>query len=112
MVPGTICQVNGVDGVGVIFRFMKYSVILLFILMVSAICYAEDITISANVDKQEVTLDEQVSLTITISGNASNIPQPYIPDWNGFTAYSSGRSQNISIINGQVANSISFTYIY
>jgi len=90
---------------------MKYSVILLFILIVSTICYAEDITIAADVDKQEVALDDQITLTITVSGNVSNIPQPSIPDLKGFTSYSSGRSQNLSIINGQVSSSISFNYI-
>jgi len=90
---------------------MRYFVSFLLVLSVAAVCYAEDITISADADKQEVTLDEQVALTITVSGNASNIPQPDMPDLKGFTAYSSGRSQNISIVNGQIANSVSFTYI-
>ena len=90
---------------------MKYFVPFLLILSVAAVCCAEDITISADADRQEVTLNDQVTLTITVSGNASNIPQPNIPDPKGFTAYSSGRSQNLSIINGQVSSSVTFTYI-
>jgi len=90
---------------------MRYFVSFLLVLSVVAVCYAEDMTISANVDRREVTLDEQTTLTITVSGNASNIPQPYIPGLNGFTAYSSGRSQSISIINGQISSSVTFTYI-
>jgi len=90
---------------------MRYIGIFLLVLSMAAICYAEDISISGNVDKQELTLDDQVTLTITVTGNVSNIPQPAIPDLKGFTAYSSGRSQNISIINGQVSSSVSFTYI-
>jgi len=90
---------------------MKYFIPFLLIFSVSAVCLAEDITISADADKQEVTLDDQVTLTITLSGNASNIPKPNIPDLKGFTAYSSGRSQNLSIINGQVSSSITYTYI-
>ena len=78
---------------------------------ITAICHAEDITISVDADRQEVTLDEQVTLTITVSGNASNIPNPDIPELKGFTSYSSGRSQNLSIVNGQVSSSVSFTYI-
>jgi hypothetical protein len=73
--------------------------------------YADDISISADVDRQEIAMDEQVTLTITVSGSVSNIPQPSIPSLDGFTAYSSGRSQNISIINGQVNSSVTFTYI-
>ncbi|MBU0758854.1 MAG: BatD family protein [Candidatus Omnitrophica bacterium] len=73
--------------------------------------YADDVSISASVDRQEISLDDQLTLTITVNGNISNMPQPKIPVMNGFTAYSSGRSQNISIINGKVASTISFNYI-
>ena len=91
---------------------MRYLVIfLLFFSFAAGVSYADDITISADVDKQEVSLDDQVTLTITVSGNASNIPQPDMPELKGFTAYSSGRSQNLSIINGQVSSSVSFTFI-
>jgi len=90
---------------------MKYIIIFLLFCSVAAVSYAEDMTISADVDRKEITLDEQTTLTITVSGKVSNIPQPYIPGLNGFTAYSSGRSQNVSIINGQISSSVTFTYI-
>jgi hypothetical protein len=90
---------------------MKYFVTLIIFFCFITVSYADDISISADVDKQELTLDDQVALTITVTGNVSNIPQPTIPGLKGFTAYSSGRSQNISIINGQVSSSVSFTYI-
>ncbi len=87
--------------------------VILFILSlcVAANCYADDISITADVDRYQISLDEQVTLTITVSGNISNIPQPTIPSLDGFTAYSSGRSQNISIINSQVSSAVIFTYI-
>nr|MBU1328851.1 BatD family protein [Candidatus Omnitrophota bacterium] len=90
---------------------MRYFFSFLLFLSIATVCYAEDLSISADVDKQEVALDEQVTLTITVSGNVSNIPQPSIPDLKGFTSYSSGRSQNLSIINGRVSSSVSFNYI-
>ena len=89
----------------------KTLVILLLFLFTAWICYAQDISISANVDKQEITLDDQITLNIVVSGSVSNIPQPTIPSLDGFTAYSSGRSQNISIINNQITSSVSFNYI-
>lgn len=89
---------------------MKLTIFLLTLIIVTT-AYAEDISISADVDRREIALDEQLTLTITVSGNISNIPQPTIPDLKGFTAYSSGRSQNISIINGQVSSAVTFTYI-
>ena len=90
---------------------MRYLIAVCIFLCFVTVCHADDITISADVDKQEVTLDGQVTLTITVSGSASNIPQPDIPELKGFIAYSSGRSQNLSIINGRVSSSVSFTYI-
>ena len=90
---------------------MKKFLFIILYLSVVSICYAQDISISANVDKQEIALDDQITLSIVVSGNVSNIPQPTIPSLDGFTAYSSGRSQNISIINGQITSSVSFTYI-
>lgn len=77
----------------------------------AGVLYGQDISIEAGVDRQEISLDEQITLTIVVSGNVSNIPQPTVPNMDGFTAYSSGRSQNISIINGQFTSSVTFTYI-
>ncbi|MFH1854639.1 MAG: BatD family protein [Candidatus Omnitrophota bacterium] len=92
---------------------LKVNLFIAFLLFLSiaAYSYADDISISADVDRQEIALDEQLTLTITVNGNISNIPQPKIPVMNGFIAYSSGRSQNISIINGQVTSSVAFNYI-
>ncbi|MFC1620858.1 BatD family protein [Candidatus Omnitrophota bacterium] len=91
-------------------KIKKFLFIILYLSVVS-VCYAQDISISANVDKQEITLDDQIILNIVVSGSISNIPQPTIPSLDGFTAYSSGRSQNVSIINGQITSSVSFNYM-
>jgi len=90
---------------------MKKVLFFILFLLIAGISYADDISISANVDSREISLDSQVTLVITVSGSVSNIPQPNIPSLDGFTAYSSGRSQNISIINSQVSSSVAFTYI-
>ncbi|MFA4991000.1 MAG: BatD family protein [Candidatus Omnitrophota bacterium] len=90
---------------------MKKFIFIILLFFISSVSYAEDIFITAEADKNEIFLDEQVALVITVTGNVSNIPQPSIPDLKGFTSYSSGRSQNISIINGQVSSSVSFTYM-
>ena len=80
-------------------------------LFMSGACFADDISISASVDSREISLDGQITLTITVNGDVANIPQPTIPEMTGFGSYSSGRSQNISIINGKVTSSVSFNYI-
>lgn len=70
-----------------------------------------EINISASVDKNVVSLNDQITLQVVISGNIINISQPNLPQLNDFQVYSAGRSQNISIINGEVNSSVTFTYI-
>lgn len=89
----------------------KILTLIIFALVITNISYAQDISISADVDREELSLDDQLTLTITVKGSISNIPQPNIPKLEGFTSYSSGRSQSISVINGQVTSSVSFNYI-
>ncbi|MFC1501187.1 BatD family protein [Elusimicrobiota bacterium] len=61
-------------------------------------------------DDDSVSINEQLTLQVSINGDVSNIPNPQIPPLNDFGIYSSGRSQNISIINGKVSSSINFNY--
>jgi hypothetical protein len=85
-----------------------------FCLFIILLLYSQifaDISISASVDKNVVSLGEQITLQVVVSGDTTNIPQPKIPQIQDFQIYSSGRSQSISIINGQVNSSITFTYI-
>lgn len=72
---------------------------------------ADDISISASVDKNVVSINDQIVLEIDVSGTSSNLPNPDIPQLTDFNMYSSGRSQNVSIINGQVSSSIVFKYV-
>lgn len=68
-------------------------------------------TVAASVDRHEVDMDGSVRLTVTVSGDTANVPEPEIPRLDAFNVYSSGRSQNISFINGRVSSSVVFTYI-
>jgi hypothetical protein len=70
---------------------------------------AADDIIQASVNKNRVPLNETAVLTVTLTG--SNLSEPSLPDMKGLVAYPAGQSQNISIINGQMATSSSFSYI-
>ena len=83
---------------------------LLLSLLFSCAGWAQEITVSASVDKNTVPLNNQVTLQIAVAGNISDVSEPQLPSMPNFTVYSSGRSQNISIINGQVSSSVLFTY--
>jgi len=93
------------------YRKMKIKIYLYTILLLLTTKVFADISISASVDKNVVSLGEQVTLQVVVSGDTTNIPQPKIPQIQDFQIYSSGRSQSISIINGQVSSSVTFTYI-
>ena len=69
-----------------------------------------DAAISASVDRNSVPLNESVRLNVTLSGSAS-MPNPEAPDLSAFSAYSAGRSQSISIVNGRMSSSVIYTYI-
>jgi hypothetical protein len=68
-------------------------------------------TISASVDRQDVGLGDPVTLKISIGGKGGSIQDPTLPPLNDFEIYSSGRSQNISIVNGAFTSSLDVTYI-
>lgn len=72
---------------------------------------AQTTTIDAAVNQTSVALDDQVVLSVTVSGDRTDIPDPQLPSLPNFTVYSSGRSQNISIVNGRVSGSIVYTYV-
>lgn len=69
------------------------------------------VSVSAEVDKTEVALNDQIVLGVTVAGPESSLPEPEIPSLPNFSIYSSGRNQSISFVNGRVSSSIVFTYI-
>jgi len=69
------------------------------------------LSISAEVNKTQVALDDQVVLAVTISGGQASLPDPQPPPLPNFSVYSSGRSQNISFVNGRVSSSVTHTFV-
>ncbi len=73
--------------------------------------FSQDVSFSALVDRTEVGLDDQITLTISVSGQVKSIPQPELPSMDGFTVHSAGRSQNFTYAGGKIASSVTFNYI-
>ena len=71
---------------------------------------AAEVSVEAAVEKKEITMDDQLPLTITITGSA-DVSDPQLPILPSFEIYSSGRAQNVSIINGTTSSSTQFTYL-
>jgi len=92
--------------------FRKYSHIVLTACLIvsSAIsAQAEDISISAAVDKTELTLEDSVTLAVTIRG-VKNPPPIQLPPLPGFNVLTMGSSSSIQIINGVMASSVRHSY--
>jgi hypothetical protein len=84
---------------------------LFWLLLLNQPSLSQDISFNASVDKTEVGLDDQITLTVSVSGNVKSIPQPQLPSLESFTVYSAGRSQNFVYSGGKISSSVTFNYI-
>lgn len=89
--------------------FMVYGLWFMAI-FASNLVHAQDIDFRASVDKNRITLDDQVELTLTVSGS-QDVGAPQLPQMDGFQIISTGSSSQFSFINGKMSVSKSFTYI-
>ncbi|MDO8804204.1 MAG: BatD family protein [Elusimicrobiota bacterium] len=69
------------------------------------------LNVAAGTDRDSVEINGNLYLTVTVSGDSASVPEPKLPNMQSFNIYSSGRSQSISIINGKITTTVSFTYI-
>ena len=69
------------------------------------------LNVTAETDRDTVQIDGNLYLTVTVSGDSANVPEPKLPNMQNFNVYSSGRSQSISIVNGKITTIVSFTFI-
>lgn len=66
--------------------------------------------ITARVDRTTITTDEQVTLTVTVSGDLINIPRPDLSRLADFRVISTSTSTQVSIINGELTSQGIFAY--
>ncbi|MCB0198270.1 MAG: BatD family protein, partial [Anaerolineae bacterium] len=79
-----------------------------FLLLVTAGQAQEVVT--AQVDRAVLSTDETLTLSVTVNANATNLPNPTLPDMNGFNIIGTGSSSQISIINGSMSANMVYTY--
>ena len=73
--------------------------------------YAQNVSISASFDRNSAAVGEQITMQVSVSGDANDIPEPKLPGIPDFNVYSSGRSQSVSIVNGKMSSSIAYNYV-
>ena len=98
------------------FQFSRKGLLSFFLLLQAALWFlsipvenaiAEEIRVTASVDKRELTLEDSVTLSIRVEG-VRQAPQPELPAMEGFRVRSRTSSSSIQIINGR--KSSSFTH--
>jgi len=85
--------------------------ILILLLLLTFAQSAGALSVTTSVDKDVVGLGDPITLDIKIVGDGGSAPDPTLPDLSDFDIYSSGRSQNISIVNGQFSSTVDMSYI-
>ena len=87
-----------------------------FLILVAASgLQAEPLSITATVSRTRLAVNQQLALTIELSGDgAQRAEQPELPDMGGYLTFlgSGGTSQNMSFVNGKMSVSKSFTFYY
>jgi len=68
------------------------------------------IGLEATVDKTETTLEDQIILTVTVSGVRGLNERPELPPLQDFVVNEGGTSSRTEIINGQFNSSVEITY--
>jgi len=91
----------------------KFLILVFLILLIVTKINAQGIQFTASVDKKILSLEQTLTLTFQITSSSANISgTPEMPELDGFTVASGPNvSTSISIVNGQVSASRSYSYI-
>jgi len=93
---------------------LRIFLICFLFLFLSRCSFAVDteVKISSSVDKNKLSQDETLTLSIDIAGDISSSPKIQLPDLDkDFEIISTAQSQNVSLKGKQTALSINFKYI-
>ena len=87
------------------------KIFLIFLVFSNGISFAEDITLTATVDKNQVGLNDRFIYTIEVSGSSTSLPTPEFPNFENFTLLSGpNTSTNIQFVNGAMSSSKSYSF--
>ncbi len=99
---------------GMIKIYYRYFYILFFAIIIFASTgktFAQDIRLTATVDQNVLTINDQLKLTVTVYGTQDTAP-PAFPNIDGFTLlFGPQISAQTRILNGDVSVSKGYTYV-
>jgi len=89
---------------------IKKLIVVVIVCFFTAIAHANKIEMYSSVNKTSVALNETLQLTISIKGDSKSLPYFSAPTLKDFNTYGSSQSKSMSIVNGQVTNTVSYVY--
>ena len=95
-------------------RFMQAGLIVLLLLGARA-ASGQEISVTAEVSRTRMTVDETLILTVTVSGSElGDVPKPVLPDMEPFIVIgsTSSSSSSFNLVNGKLSSSRSVRFIY
>jgi tetratricopeptide (TPR) repeat protein len=72
---------------------------------------AGDVTVRAQVDRDQVGVEDQISLEVVVEGQARGSEPPQLPPLEDFEVYSSGTAQQVNWVNGAVSATTTYSYV-
>ena len=87
----------------------------IFFMLIVSLAAADDLSLTASVDRTRVGTEDQLTLTVSASGSGfESLPEPELPALDNFDVLGSHQSSSsqFSIINGQVSSTKTIDFIY
>lgn len=78
------------------------------LLFTASVVIAADAAITITADKDEATLEDYITLSVSVEGASGEPSLPKLPD---FEITSRGSSSRVQIINGQMSSSVDYSYV-
>lgn len=90
---------------------MRTTLCALAAFVLTAVPARAALSVSAELSRTRVSANDQLVLSVTVSGDQASLPTPQLPPISAFSIYESGRSQSMSFVNGRMTASIVYTYV-
>jgi hypothetical protein len=89
-------------------NFLSVAAVLILVTFSFTLVSAHAANFTASLDRDTITLGESATLSLAFEGGSpKNVPMPDVP---GLRIISTGNSQNLSIVNGQMSSTVTVTY--
>ncbi len=72
---------------------------------------AEEVRVTSSLDKRTAQIDEEIHLTLRVTGTQGNIQAPRLPAFKGFDTYYTGRASRITFVNNVSTSTVEFSYV-